>query len=62
MESKFLVNFNCPVQLLAAFDEAIKGRYSGRTDALLDAMRDKIRELEEEKRVSKIDQEAEKEA
>jgi len=44
MESK-LVNFNCPLKLLAEFDEAIKSRYSGRTDALLDAMRDLIEKL-----------------
>jgi metal-responsive CopG/Arc/MetJ family transcriptional regulator len=43
-ESK-LVNFNCPLKLLAEFDEAIKSRYSGRTDALLDAMRDLIEKL-----------------
>jgi metal-responsive CopG/Arc/MetJ family transcriptional regulator len=30
---------------LEEFDEAVKGRYSTRTDALLDAMRDLVEKL-----------------
>jgi metal-responsive CopG/Arc/MetJ family transcriptional regulator len=48
------VNFNCPAKLLEVFDETIKGFYSDRTDALLDAMRDLIRKLEEQKRLAAV--------
>ncbi len=41
------VHFNCPRQLLREFDEAIKGRYNSRTEAVLDAMRRLLRELKE---------------
>jgi metal-responsive CopG/Arc/MetJ family transcriptional regulator len=44
------VGFHCPIKLLEVFDEVIKGRYSHRTNALLDAMRDLIRKVEEQKR------------
>ena len=39
------MNFNCPLKLLEEFDKVIETRYSGRTDALLDAMRDLIEKL-----------------
>jgi len=41
------VHFNCPRQLLEQFDEAIKGRYNSRTEAVLDAMRKLVKELKE---------------
>lgn len=50
MNENKLVNFNCPLKLLEVFDEAIKGTYGDRTDALMDAMRKLIQELEEQKR------------
>ena len=54
MSDKHKVEFNCPKPLLEVFDEIIDGVYRDRTDALLDAMRDKIRELEERKRVAVV--------
>jgi metal-responsive CopG/Arc/MetJ family transcriptional regulator len=44
------IEFNCPVKLLEVFDEVIQEYYADRTKALLEAMRDFIRKLEEEKR------------
>jgi metal-responsive CopG/Arc/MetJ family transcriptional regulator len=46
-EETALVNFNCPKRLLEEFDKAIKGRYSNRTEAILDGMRRVLRELNE---------------
>jgi len=44
------VGFKCPVKLLAVFDEVTEATYGHRTDALLEAMRDLIRKVEEQKR------------
>ena len=45
-EKKY-IHFNCPIELLKEFDNAIQGRYNSRTDAILDAMRKLIKELKQ---------------
>lgn len=44
------VGFKCPIKLLKFFDEVTEATYGHRTDALLEAMRDLIRKVEEQKR------------
>jgi len=46
-EKKY-IHFNCPIELLKEFDRTIQGRYNSRTDAILDAMRKLIKELQNE--------------
>jgi metal-responsive CopG/Arc/MetJ family transcriptional regulator len=40
-----------PTKEVETFDDLIEGVYAHRSDALRDAMRDKIRDLEEQKRL-----------
>lgn len=46
---KVYVNFYAPRQLVERFDEAWKGRYNDRTEALLDLMRRFIEDKKEAK-------------
>jgi len=48
MTENRIVNFWVPIELLTQFDDAWKGQYGDRTEALLDLMRDFVKQKKKE--------------